>query len=143
MNTEKTSMEDYYLNSAKDMYEEMKRTYLAGASIGHMENNTITAWFNRIPYHTAPLTINLVHNAIARAMIAPGYSIDVTNEPVPFTPESIEYIEKFKILLNKINGILTATGLCFGMAYVTAFYVMFYIKVKRCKKKTIVLLRTK
>lgn len=117
------------MDSAKDKYENMKRNYLTAASIGHMKNATITAWFNNIPYHTAPLTLNLLHNAVARAIIGPDYSIDVTNEPVPFTPESRKRIEQSKNEVQAFIGIFAVVGLAFGMVYVTAFYTLFYIKV--------------
>lgn len=64
--------------------ESMSRTnlnYMVGATIG--EN--ITAWFNNQGYHTAPLSINLINNAILRSATGKsGVAINVVNKPLPF-----------------------------------------------------------
>lgn len=41
----------------------IEKRFIAGATF---ENNSIIAWLNNEPLHTAPLTINLVHNALLR-----------------------------------------------------------------------------
>lgn len=127
--TTNTDLEAFYIDLANTKLSEMEKNYLFGASIGNLENHTITAWFNNIPYHAAPVTLNLVHNAIARALISPKNGIRVINDPVPFTPQSREIIERENVTINKVIGIFAAIGLCFGMAYASSFYIMFYIKV--------------
>lgn len=59
--------------------------FMVGATIG--EN--ITAWFNNQGYHTAPLTINLINNAILRTVTGKsGVAINVINKPLPFNTQS-------------------------------------------------------
>lgn len=55
--------EDEILNQ---YYRSLYRTnlhYMVGASFSE---GVITAWFNNQGYHTAPLTINLINNAILK-----------------------------------------------------------------------------
>lgn len=59
--------------------------FMVGATIG--EN--ITAWFNNQGYHTAPLTINLINNAILRSATGKsGVAMNVVNKPLPFNTDS-------------------------------------------------------
>lgn len=71
------------------LYEEsVSRTnleYMVGATIG----DKITAWFNNQGFHTAPLTINLINNAILRSVTGKsGVAINVVNKPLPFSTDS-------------------------------------------------------
>lgn len=118
-------MQNYYLELAKTILVRLNRQYLTGASIGTMNNDTIIAWFNNQPFHTAPLAVNLAHNAIVRAMISNQHSIRVTNEPIPFS------IDSRMLMLNAGNniGFQLASNVGFAMAFVGAFYIMFYVKV--------------
>lgn len=85
----------------------------------------IIGWFNNQPLHTMPLSINLIHNAMVKSKFGADHSIAVTNKPLPFKVES-----RIDMLLAGNNiGFQLATNISFGMAFVSAFYVMFYIKV--------------
>lgn len=68
--------------------ESVSRTnlnFMVGATIG--EN--ITAWFNNQGFHTAPLTINLINNAILRSVTGKsGVAMNVVNKPLPFNAET-------------------------------------------------------
>lgn len=48
------------------------------------ENNTIIAWYNNFPYHTAPLALNLIMNALIGTLRVNG-GIEIYNDPLPFT----------------------------------------------------------
>lgn len=54
---------EYILNLGKTIQNQIDVHYLAAATVAPGE---ITAWLNNQPLHTAPLTVNLVHNAMAR-----------------------------------------------------------------------------
>lgn len=56
-------MEQTILNQYKTSIAETNLFYMAGLTVS--ENN-ITAWFNNQGYHTAPLALNLVNNAILK-----------------------------------------------------------------------------
>ncbi|ALC47643.1 maker247 [Drosophila busckii] len=62
----------------------VNRHYWAGVSI---DNNQIIAWVNAQPLHTAPMSLNLVHNAMAKALISNEAEIKVTNWPLPAKSE--------------------------------------------------------
>lgn len=54
---------DYILALGQKIQVRINSRYLASASF---TNEKITAWLNNQPLHTAPLTVNLVHNAIVK-----------------------------------------------------------------------------
>lgn len=115
----------YFLILARTIFVRLNSEYMAGASLGRFANDTIIAWFNSLPHHTAPLAMNLAHNAIVRAMIGPDHSIRLINDPLPFTTGS-----RIEMLSTGSNmGFQLATNVGFAMAFVSAFYVIFYIKV--------------
>lgn len=129
--TVKEDIQSYYLRLAETLIVRMNAQYLAAASIGKYENGTLIAWFNGQPLHTAPLSLNLLHNALFRAMIGEEYSVKVTNYPMPFTTKS-----RMQMLAGGNNlGFQLATNVGFAMAFVSAFYVMFYIKERESKAK--------
>lgn len=106
--------------------------YLAGMSLS--SNTTeIIAWFNNQPFHTTALSISLVHNAMLRATLGPDYNIKVINSPLPFRVES-----RISMLMAGNNmGFQLATNISFAMAFVSSFYLMFYIKERVSKAKLI------
>ena len=57
------SFYEYILELGKTIQVRINSRYVAAATIG---NERIVAYLNNQPLHTAPLTINLVHNAMAR-----------------------------------------------------------------------------
>lgn len=118
-------IQSYFLVLAKTILVNLNAEYMAGASLGRFANDTIIAWFNSQPHHAAPLAMNLAHNAIVRAMLDTNHSIRLTNEPLPFTTGS-----RIEMLSSGSNmGFQLATNIGFAMAFVSAFYVIFYIKV--------------
>lgn len=123
--------QNYFLNLGKDNIVYMNFHYIVAATIGNVENNTLTAWFSGQPLHAAPLSLNLLHNAIFRAFLGSDYSLSVTNKPITVSDNSSS-----TDLLNNgtvFSGILTF-ALSLVMGFVVSFYIMFYIKVKNFKK---------
>lgn len=121
----KEDMEEYFLRLAETLIVRLNAQYLAAATIGKYENGTLIAWFNGQPLHTAPLSLNLLHNALFRAVLGNDHSIQMANHPLPFTTKS-----RMEMLAGGNNlGFQLATNVGFAMAFVSAFYVMFYIKV--------------
>lgn len=120
---------DYILKLATKYQLRINSQYLAAISFDSVNGTeSIIAWFNNQPFHTAPLTLNLVHNAIVRAFLGNDHSIRVINKPIPFTINSrINFLEAGNSL-----GFQLASNVGFAMAFVAAFYVMFYIKVSFC-----------
>ncbi|XP_030379886.1 ATP-binding cassette sub-family A member 3 isoform X2 [Scaptodrosophila lebanonensis] len=119
---------DYILKLGEAIQVRINARYLASATI---YAGKIVAWLNNQPMHTAPLTVNLVHNAIARVLIGNDSEIRVTNAPLPYTTNT---------LLTQLNtgnnlGTQLATNLCFCMCFVSAFYILFLIKERESRSK--------
>lgn len=108
--------------------------YLIGLS--STVNNTIIAWFNNQLHHTAPLSLNLLHNAILRVRLGSDHSIKVSNRPLPFRPES----RGFLAVDGNDMGSQLATNISFATAFTMALYVMFYIRERSSKAKLLQLI---
>lgn len=121
-------MQEHFLRLGSRIRVRTNTRNLLGLSF---DNNTFFAWFNGHPFHTSPLSLNLLHNAILRVKYGEDYSIRVSNWPTPFRPES-------KALLTMTGddmGSQLATNLSFVMAFTSALYVMFYIQERVSKAK--------
>lgn len=117
--------EEFILDLYKTRLVEVNRQYVVGATI-RSDGERITAWFNNQPYHSAPLSVNMVHNAVVRAKLGELYSISVTNAPMPYTADTrMEMIQ-----LGGSMGFQLAVNVSFAMAFVGAFYVLAYIRVR-------------
>ncbi|XP_037937451.1 ATP-binding cassette sub-family A member 3 isoform X2 [Teleopsis dalmanni] len=122
------SFTNYMLELGKTLQVRINSRYLAGATIS---KSNFTAWLNNQPLHTAPLTVNMVHNAMAKVLLGNTTSISVSNAPLPYTTET---------LLSQLNignnlGTQLATNLCFCMSFVSAFYILFLIKERESRSK--------
>lgn len=121
-------MEEHFLRLGNLIRVRTNTRNLLGLSY---ENDAFTAWFNGQPFHTSPLSLNLLHNAILRTQIDEEHSIQVSNWPTPFRPESMPLLT----LQGDDIGSQLATNLSFVMAFVSALYVMFYIRERTSKAK--------
>lgn len=104
------------------MLVQLNQQFLVGAS--NTEGKTITAWFNNQAYHTAPLSVGLIHNAIIRARMGADYGIDVINEPMPYTEDTR------KQMFQSDDRRDVAIVLSAAMAFFAAIFVLPYIKVR-------------
>ncbi|KAH8409301.1 hypothetical protein KR009_012305 [Drosophila setifemur] len=120
--------EDYILELGKTIQVRINSRYLVSASFFESK---IVAWLNNQALHTAPLTVNMVHNAIARELIGPEVTIGVTNAPLPYTTST---------LLSQLStgnnlGTQLASNLCFCMCFVSSIYILFLIKERESRAK--------
>lgn len=115
-------MQERFLRFAeKDLFV-VNSQHLVGIS---NDDGSIIGWFNNQPYHTMPLSVNMIHNAMVKSKINSNYSISIINDPLPFLPSS--RADKMKDGLN--IGFQFTLYISFAMVFVSAFYVIFYIKV--------------
>lgn len=91
-----------------------------------LSDNLITAWFNNQPYHSVPLALSLVHTSVIRAHLGSSFGISVTNAPLPYSAETQSQQEALAGQL----GIVLAVNTAYGMAFVMAFFVLPYIRVR-------------
>lgn len=120
--------EDFILKLYKTILVRINTKYVAAATF-YPEN--ITAWLNNQPLHTAPLTVNLIHNAMARAYLGPEYHISVTNAPLPYRPDS----KFFQLLIGNSLGTQLSSNTCFCMCFVSSMYILFMIKERVSRSK--------
>lgn len=111
------------------MLVRLNAQYLAGMSVSNTSD--IIAWFNNQPFHTTALSINLIHNAMVKSTLGADYSIEVSNSPLPFRVESTMSL----LMAGSNMGFQLATNIGFSMAFVSSFYLMFYIKERVSKAK--------
>lgn len=119
----------FLLHLANQSLRTFNYQYLTAASA--LSNGTILAWFNNQFYHTSSLALNLVHNAIIRAIINPAYSIHVVNAPFDFLvqPNSTQVDENISAF-----GVSLTFAVAIAVSMVSASYIMFYVQVKLKKK---------
>jgi ATP-binding cassette subfamily A (ABC1) protein 3 len=126
-------MTDYYLNLSRKNQRKVNREHLYGATIAE---SGITAWFNNKAYHSPPISLGLVHNAILKIIPDLNCSIAVTNMPMPFL-----LMTRMKMTEALTNlGFQLAFNIGFAMAFVSSFFVMIYIKEQITKAKLLQLL---
>ncbi|XP_018787318.1 PREDICTED: ATP-binding cassette sub-family A member 3 [Bactrocera latifrons] len=126
--TGESNFTKYILDLGETEQVRINSRYVAAATVN---DSKITAWLNNQPLHTAPLTVNLVHNAMAKVLIGPEASITVYNAPLPFS---------FETKLAQLNagtnvGTQLATNVGFCMCFVSAFYILFLIKERETRSK--------
>ncbi|XP_034655824.1 ATP-binding cassette sub-family A member 3 [Drosophila subobscura] len=128
MNTSESPVENYILGIDKDQHRRIDFQYLAGLTIG---TDKLTVWLNNKPLHTAPLTLNLLHNALAVEMLGKQAKTGVTNAPLPYNNQTLT------LRLNKGQrlGAEIAINLSLCMSIVTALYVIPIIKERETRAK--------
>lgn len=94
-----------------------------GATIKN--DTSIVAWFNNQPFHGAPLSVTLAHNAIVQAKLGAAFGISLKNSPLPYVTRSqIEMLRS-----GGSFGFKLAISVTFAMAFLAAFYLVPYVKV--------------
>ena len=84
-NTTNRNFEDAILDQYRVSTSDTNLKYMVGASFNA---SAAVAWFNNQAYHTAPLAINLVNNAILKGFGGSDRAINIVNKPLPFILES-------------------------------------------------------
>ncbi|XP_058116458.1 phospholipid-transporting ATPase ABCA3-like [Anopheles ziemanni] len=106
---------------------QVNREYMAAASI---TNTNHTVWWNPTGFHTAPLALNFMYNAMIKSINA-AYEITIINKPLPFKAET-----RFTQLEAGNNlGFQISFNTGFAMSFIAALYIMFYIKERTSRAK--------
>jgi len=121
-------MNEHYLEKTKKFLIRMNKRNLFGATI---EKPNITVWFNNQPYHTSPISLGLVHNAILRTVCGKNCSITVSNKPLPYRAES----RMMMLQAGNNLGFQLSFNIGFAMAFVASFFIIVYIKERVTKSK--------
>ncbi|XP_058456303.1 phospholipid-transporting ATPase ABCA3-like isoform X2 [Malaya genurostris] len=120
--TTSESFVEYILNRSVENNKNVDNTYMIGATLDESQQN-FTAWFNNKAYHTAPLALNLIYNAIIRTFCH-GCQLRVVNKPLPYSTR----IRFLRLQAGSNMGFQLAFNTGFAMAFVGAMYIMFNIK---------------
>ncbi|KAF5277493.1 hypothetical protein FQR65_LT03830 [Abscondita terminalis] len=122
------NMSSMIINQTIENPTGVRKRFISGATFN---NDSITGWFSNQPYHASPLCLQLLMNAVLQKEISTNHSIEFRHYPLPFQLDT-----RLKNLIRGTNfGFQIALNLGFSMAFVSAFYVMFYIKERSCKAK--------
>lgn len=102
-------------------------TYNAKYMIGtYLESTKWTAYFNGQPFHTPAIALGYLMNAILRyAMNSDSYSITTTNAPFKL---SLDEDQNSNFFTYSGTAFTLAFQIMFGMAFLTATFVIFLIK---------------
>lgn len=126
--TEDQNFSDFILNIGKTMQTRVNFRYQAAATIS---DGNIIAWLNNQPLHTAPLTVNLLHNAMARHLLGENTQIEVTNYPLPYSTKTV----LAQLSMASSSGVILSTNLCFSFCFVTTMYIVMLIKERVSRAK--------
>ena len=67
----------------------VRQNYIVGATFGGNETaQTITGWFNNLPYHSIPLAVGTIYNALLKCYTN-STSITVVNHHLPYSEDSL------------------------------------------------------
>ena len=85
-----------------------------------------TALFNYDAYHTAPISLNLIDNALLRHYVGPGYSIQTTNHFIKF--DSTEKVATTDYATNQIfRSAIPATSLGIAFPLIVDLFAIYLI----------------
>ncbi|XP_029725464.2 phospholipid-transporting ATPase ABCA3 [Aedes albopictus] len=118
------SVPEFILEKYLADLSEVNTRYQVGATLN---DTAYTAWFNNKGYHTAPLALSLIYNAIVTS-VCPTCEITVVNKPLPFRQDTSSS-DAFD------NGFLLAFDTGIAMAFVGAFLIQFYIRERTSRAK--------
>ncbi|XP_037932206.1 retinal-specific phospholipid-transporting ATPase ABCA4-like [Teleopsis dalmanni] len=117
-----TPFEEYLIKQEKLKASKINELYLVAASF----KKNYTAWFNNYPLHTVPLSLNLMHNAIARAILGIDSSIELNFQPLPFTNKYHAMMMHVPLSHNMLLPL--CTSLC--LSFVWSISIIFTIREK-------------
>lgn len=93
------NMSEYILQKTIDEISTVRERYILATVF---ENNSITALFNNLPYHTPPLALSMAINSVIRA--SSSYSIRFTNHPLQLRKNATVSSKRFHA--NKLSTYL-------------------------------------
>uniref|UniRef100_UPI00358EF626 phospholipid-transporting ATPase ABCA3-like isoform X2 n=1 Tax=Myxine glutinosa TaxID=7769 RepID=UPI00358EF626 len=127
------NMIDYLKSEAKKQGGSFNHKYLV-AAVFHDDatNHTeCTALFNNQAYHTPATALLLLENAILRLLAGPGFSLTVTNHPLP-PSDSANLDEEFQM---GSNGFAIAFNLMYGLATLASSFSLLLVAERTSKAK--------
>ncbi|XP_044745815.1 phospholipid-transporting ATPase ABCA3-like [Coccinella septempunctata] len=101
--------------------------YIVGASF---KNDEAHAWFNPEPYHSVPLSLQLLLQQNYKTALGEDFNINFVNFPLPMSAS-----DKVVVGLEYVLGSFNLISLSLAVAYIGSFYILFNIKEKMSQAK--------
>ncbi|XP_058053877.1 phospholipid-transporting ATPase ABCA3-like [Anopheles bellator] len=119
---------EYIIERAVESVRIVDNTFMIGCSLDGPDR--YTAWFNNKAYHTAPLSLAVLYNAIGRTL-CPNCSLAVVNKPLPYS-SSVRFL---RTQAASNLGFQLAFNTGFAMAFVGALYILYYVRERSSGSK--------
>lgn len=121
-------MVGHYLRKSNEFLARVNNRYLFGVTIG---KPNITVWYSNQPYHTSPISLSLLHNAVLTAVVGRTCRINVTNKPLAYRAETR------MMMLQTVNnlGVQLSINVGVAMVFVASLFIIAYIKERVTKAK--------
>ncbi|KAL3284218.1 hypothetical protein HHI36_018381 [Cryptolaemus montrouzieri] len=123
-----SNMTERILELTKASPYTVKYKYIVGASFGN--DNTAYAWFNNDPYHSVPLSVELLLQQTYKSIMGDKYNINFINYPMPRNMSAEE-----KVLTTSALGNVNVISLSLAIAYIGTFYILFNVKERMSQAK--------
>ncbi|KFB51722.1 AGAP007504-PA-like protein [Anopheles sinensis] len=120
---------EFLLEKSVENIRSVDNTFMIGSTLDVPRRN-YTAWFNNKAYHTAPLALSVLYNAIERTVCA-NCSLTVTNKPLPYST----HVRFLRTQSGSNLGFQLAFNTGFAMAFVGALYILFYVRERASGSK--------
>lgn len=118
---------DYIRGLTFPEYVTFKKRTLTGLEL---KNHSVIAWFNNMAYHALPISLDLYYDALLK-VYCQECRVHFVNAPLRFTVASrLEMHNSVRDF-----GFQLAANVGFAMSFVSAFYVIFYIKERVSRAK--------
>ncbi|XP_067683953.1 phospholipid-transporting ATPase ABCA3-like [Haliotis asinina] len=118
------NISNFFLSRAEDLGRgRYNKKMIIGAHF--KSNNEAIALFNGQPYHSQPIALSFMMNAILKHFTSNEYSITTVSNPLPYQAKSSWDPSVLSVLF---LGFSVALCLLFGMAFLTSSFVYFLIK---------------
>ncbi|XP_063961818.1 phospholipid-transporting ATPase ABCA3-like [Lytechinus pictus] len=131
-------MLDYLIDEREETLSEFFRVNLIASTFDDviLPNNATrsegVALFQEQPYHTPPIALNAIDNALLRYYLNDSYQITTINHPLPRT---IEEQASDQLNIGVQTGFAISFNMLFGMSFLASSFVVFIIKESTVKSK--------
>ncbi|XP_046356672.2 phospholipid-transporting ATPase ABCA3-like [Haliotis rufescens] len=125
------NVSNFFLSRAKDLgVGGYNRKMIIGAQF--KSSKEAVGIYNGQPYHSEPISLSFMMNAILKHFTSQDHSITTINNPLPYQGKTSKGHSVFSILF---LGFSVAFCLLFGMAFLTSSFVFFLIKERQVGAK--------
>lgn len=123
------NISDYVMNHVKNV-PEFRMKYLVGASLNE---DPLVVWFNNQPYHTIPLAINLLFNALLQELSI-NTRLTIVNHPLPELKGGRENMNDSKVQ-DVVGDVLFLVIFDLAMFIMVAYYAIDAVKERHTRLK--------